>query len=145
MYPYNQTLHSSNKETLMPSTVFQTHKELETAQLVWCLPSMHAWGPELDPHISQLIKAQRLILGFNLTVRNAKQPATATSTSVRNDNPASKNLRMRLCLRAVSSCFIILSRAGIKGMHCLASMAAGIKGVCYCLVSKADQWGCFTL
>ena len=42
-----------------------------------------------------LIKTQSQKLGFNLKVRKAKQ--TTTSTSVRNGNPAPRNLRMRLC------------------------------------------------
>ena len=35
----------------------------------------------------------------------------------KNGDPAFRNFRMRLCLRAVSSCFIVLSRAEIKGVH----------------------------
>ena len=53
-------------------------------------------------------KIQRQVLGLNLKVRKTKQP---------NGDSASKNLRMRLSLRAVSSRFIFLSSAGIKGVH----------------------------
>lgn len=65
-----------------------------------------------------------------------------------NHDPASRNLKLRLCLRAVSSHLIFLSRAGIKGVHHPVSTATsvGIKGMCcHCLVCKADQCGCFTL
>ena len=34
-----------------------------------------------------------------------------------NDDPASRNLKLKLCLRAFSSHLIFLSSAGIKGLH----------------------------
>ena len=86
--------------------------------------------------VARLIKTQRQKLGFNLKVRKAEKPLALTSTSVRIGDPASRNLRMRLCVRAVSSCFIILSSAGIKGVHhdhpvpMTTIVATEIRGVC---------------
>ena len=97
------------------------------------------------PTLAQLIKIQRQKLGLNMKVRKAKQsPLALTSTSVQNGNPASRSLRMRLCLRAVSFNLIILFSAGIQ--VCNTGLKAHIKGVCHrCLVCKDNQWGCFTL
>ena len=68
------------------------------------------------------------MFGFNRKTRKAKKLATGSYL-----NLSSKmmilpigNLSMRLSLRAVSSCFIILFSSGIKGMYH------------YCLVSKAS-------
>ena len=72
--------------------------------------SPESWHDDLILE-AQIIKTQRQILGFNLKTRKAKQSATGSY------DPASRNLRMRLRLRAVSSCFIMLSRAGIKDLH----------------------------
>ena len=76
---------------------------------------------------------------------------TPTSTSIQNGDPASENLRIRLCVQAVSS-LLLLSSAGIKSMLCChrlsmqTSVATGTKGVCHhCLVCKANQYDYFTL
>ena len=101
--------------------------------------------------VAQLVKIQRQKLGFNLKVRKAKEPATGSYLYL---SPKwQSHLQESQNETASESCllpFIILSRAGIKTVHCLVSMATsvatGIKGVCYpCLVCKADQCGCFTL
>ena len=71
-------------------------------------------------------------MGFNLKVRKAKQPVTACclyfNITVCDGDPASRNLRMRLCLRALSFSLIFLSKARIKSVYY------------YCLVSVADQF-----
>ena len=79
------------------------------------------------------------------------QSLALTSTSVWNGDSASKNLRMRFCVTAVSSCLIVLSSTGIKACTTTiqflwqTSVTTGIKGVYHhCLVCKTDQWGCFT-
>ena len=68
---------------------------------------------------ARLIKTSRQILGFNLKTRKAKQPATGSHLNL---HPKivillPGNLRIKLRLRAASSCFITLSRSGIKGVH----------------------------
>ena len=73
-----------------------------------------------------LIKTQRQVLGFNLKTKKAKQSVTGSDLNLSQKMvilpPGS--LRMRLWLRALCSCFIIISSSGIKGMHhyCLVSM-----------------------
>ena len=72
----------------------------------------------LHKYIAWLIKTQRQILRFNLrSEKQNSQPLVLTSTSFQNGDLASGNLRMRLCLRAVSSHLIFHSSAGFKGIH----------------------------
>ena len=66
----------------------------------------------MEAHCSTINKkTQRQILGFNLKIRKAIQPATGSYLYL-SLKMAILPLGMRL--RAVSSCFIVFSSAGIK-------------------------------
>ena len=72
-----------------------------------------------------MIKTQRQILWFKLKIRKPKWPPTDSYLYLKLKWAILPLgiLRLRLCLRPVSSCLIFLSSAGIKGVpHHLASV-----------------------
>ena len=92
----------------------------------------------------------------DIGVRKTKQPVSGSSLYLTlNGDPASRNLGMRLCVRAVFAPPPVLYSSLVLGLKACTTtawflwqtnMATGIKGIYHhYLVCKVGQWGCFTL
>ena len=106
-----QNIHSIQRAIPYQNPIFVMVQYLKGTCRIWfCLdPCIYYWNTiNKNSDIGVQPEGQKGKISQSLAL---------TSTLVQNGNPASRNLRMRLGLRTVSSRFTILSSSEIKGVH----------------------------